>query len=361
MESLQKVQAWAKAHGALIGLVGFVSGTALGIGIPIWQTYWVETSRLGVEIYAIDRQVQADARIPPDDDALSVLGGLAVAQLWDEQSGGIARYITTQSARAIRQSGFTPTDITDRLNAAKSELNGIPQRLDERQRQLRDVESFAPERLTIADVNRLNAPLSSNREFKPNPGFGELTPAGQQERTRAIDHFREEYKRRADEAQKRYTELQTQLPRAEQRILELKQELEDRKGFFQITAVLNNSGRKSVSIRQLALLRVYIGRGNYVDLKLNLQKYQENAEVGQNGTRIATFNSEPLESFTDADRSLIKTYWGQSVQGRLFLEDISGSIHVSEPISFAKGLYIKEVFDRLITEAAKPKFVLSSE
>ena len=73
--AVQRVQAWSKTHGALIGLLGLLSGAALGIGVPVWQIYWVDTPRLGVEIYAIERQVLADARISADDDALTVLGG----------------------------------------------------------------------------------------------------------------------------------------------------------------------------------------------------------------------------------------------------------------------------------------------
>ena len=353
-ETITKIQTWSKSHGALIGLLGLLSGAGLGIAIPIWQTYWVETPRLRVEIYAIDRSVLADARISPDDDALSILGGGGSSANFFGESTALLRALETQGARAIRQGGFTSSELTERLNAAKAELKVLPQRVEERQRQLRDAESLLPERILIADVARLNAPIPGSREFKATQSFNGTDPKDLEERKRAIEHFKAEYRKRLDDSQKRYTELQTQLPLTERRIAELKQDLDDRKGYFQITAILNNSGRKSISIRQLGLLRVYIGKGNYVDLKLNLQKYQESAEVAPNGTRIATFHSDALEAFEDADRTLIKNYWGQSVQGVLFVEDISGAIHSSASISFAKGLYIKEVFNRLTSEASKP-------
>ena len=295
-ERVKKVQVWSKAHGALIGLAGLVSGAILGLAIPLWQTYWVETPRLGVEIYAIDRAVLSDARISADDDALAILTGNAstlAAPL--NESAALVRALETQGARAIRQGGFAPSELTERLNAAKAELKSLPQRIEERQRQLRDVELLVPERLTPADISRLNSPLPFAREFKGSPSFAGPEPKDIEERRRAADHFKTEYQRRLEDSQKRYSDLQVQLPLTERRIGELKQDLEDRKGYFQITAVLNNSGRKSISIRQLALLRVYIGKGNYVDLKLNLQKYQESAEVAPNGTRIATFHSDPLE------------------------------------------------------------------
>lgn len=360
-ERIRKIQLWSKLHGALIGLLGLVSGAVLGVGTPLWQTYWVETPRLGVEIYAIDRAVQEGARIAADDDALAVLTGGAQGISNLAESAALFRALETQGARAVRQGGFSPSDLAERLNAAKAELKLLPQRVEERQRQLRDAEAMAPERIVISDVSRLNAPLSSSREFRATSTFGGSEPKDLEERKRAVDHFKTEYRKRLEDSQKRYSELQTQLPVAERRLTELKQELEDRKGYFQITAILNNSGRKSVSVRQLGLLRVYIGKGNYVDVKLNLQKYQDNAEVAPNGTRIATFYSEALESFEDTDRLLIRTYWGQSVQGVLFIEDISGVIHSSPSISFAKGLYIKELFNRLTTEASKPKYLQPRE
>jgi hypothetical protein len=356
-ELLNRTQAWASAHGALTGLIGLVLGIILGIGMPIWQTYWVETPRLGVEIYAIDRAVQEGARIAAlDDDALSILTGGRQAQASIYESSALARALDLHSAGASRQGGFTPAELGERLNSVKAEQRALPQRIEERQRQLRDAESITPERIVLQDVNRLNFLLPSSQEFAATASIGGASPDDLEKRRKAVEHFKSEFRKRLEESQKRYTDLQTQIPIAERRLAELKQDLEDRKGYFQITAVLNNSGRKSVSVRQLGLLRVYIGKGNYVDVKLNLQDYQKGAEVAPNGTRIATFHSDLLETFEDTDKSLVRNYWGQSVQGVLFIEDISGVIHSSPSISFAKGLYIKELYNRLTTEASKLKY-----
>lgn len=345
---------WLKRHGELVGLAGLVSGAALGVGIPIWQTYWVDTPKLSVEIYSIDRQISPDARIPADDDSISVLARTSSILSLEDRfslSGDSSALLTTQ-ARAIGRSGYTAKEVTDLVSRARQELKSLPEKVDERQRQLREIETITAERLTTSDISRFNSPIGN--EFRGNLSLiGQPTAEGIAERQKAVEHFRKEYSKRYDTLQKRYTELQTQLPTAERRIDELKRDLEDKKGFFQITAVLNNAGRKSVSIRQLALLRVYIGKGNYVDLKLSLKDYQTNAEIGANGTRIVTFVSDLLEAFPDADRTLISTYWGQSVAGILFSEDISGAMHSSNRISFAKGLYQKVIFDRLSAEASR--------
>ena len=294
--AIASLQRWANDHAALTGLLGAVLGLLLGIAIPIWQTYLVDVPRLGVEIYAIDRQISSDARIPSDDDALSVLVRNAISLNLEERLAVFSESVGTIS-RGARRSGYTPKEAADLLARAKAEQKALPERIEERQRQLRDVESQTSDRITLNDVSRLNGPLP--REFKTSAAFSLPTPDGQAERQKAIDHFKAEYTKRLDEYQKRYTELQTQLPAAERRIEELKKELDEKKSFFQITAILSNPGRKSVSVRQHALLRVYIGKGNYVDLKLNLSDYKTAAEVTSSGTRLAVFSSDLLEAFTD--------------------------------------------------------------
>jgi hypothetical protein len=353
--SLKRLHAWLKARGEVVGLIGLLTGTALGIGIPLWQTYWVDTPRLSVEIYAIDRLVSSDARIPPDDDALAVLRRnvpTSIEDLMGEQTSTSLFSSSIDAARTIRRNGYTPKEADDLLSRAKQELRALPDRVDERQRQLRDAESLSPDRLTVADVNRLNGPIGN--EFRGNLSvIANPTPEGQAERLKAVEHFKREYSKRLESVQKRLADLQAQLPAAERRLQDLKKDLEAQKGYFQITAILSNSGKKSISIRQSALCRVYIGKGNYVDLKLNLREYQTTAEISPNGTRIATFNSELVETFDPADRLLVSTYWGQSVHGILFAEDITGTIHSSNRIAFAKGLYQKVIFDRLTAEASK--------
>ena len=354
--SVSRSQEWAKAHGALTGLIGLITGTALGLLIPLWQTYWVETPRLNVEIYAIDRLVAPDARLP-EDDTLAVLTRSGIRFFRESASFRFFGEDGPIIGSTKQPPGFTPDEADTMLALAKTELRDLPERIEERQKQLQEAESLSPERLTPADVDRLNRPIAL--EYDMDPVFTAPSAEGLAERQRAVAFFQKAYRERADEIQKRYSELQSQLPLAERRLEEMKRDLETKKGYFQLTAIINNTGRKSISIRQLGLLRIYIGKGNYVDLRLDLKDYQTAAEITASGTRLAVFTSDTLDKFTDGDRSLISTYWGQSVHAILFTEDVDGSIHASNRISFAKGLYIREVFDRLTAEAAKAKYRLS--
>jgi hypothetical protein len=351
--AIKRTQVWAKTHGALTGLLGVTSGALLGAGTPLWQHYWVETPELNLEIYAIERLVASDARLPSEDDALKILTPSPRMLFESRLMGGEA------IGSFGNRSGYTAEQADLMLAEAKAEQKDLPDRIEERERQLREVGSLSPERITLNDVLRLNAPI--NPEFEYTAAFASPTPEGLAERQRAVVHFQTQYRQRLDALRERYTALQTQLPSAERRLEELKNELDEKKGFFQVTAILNNSGRKSVSIRQLALLRVYIGKGNYVDIRLNLVDYQSSAEVPAGGTRIAVFESDLLEQFTQGDRSLAENYWGQSVHGVLFVEDIEGHINASNRISFASGLYIREVYDRLTAEASKIRYQRGEE
>ena len=134
---------------------------------------------------------------------------------------------------------------------------------------------------------------------------------------------------------------------------EISAEILRTRSYFKITSSLSNSGKNGVSVRQQGLLRVYIGTGNYVDLKLNLKDYIKNAHVAANGSRIVTYLSNEISSLPKGDQQLINTYWQQSVQAILFIEDIRGNHHASNGLPFSEGLSQKAIYDRLAREASK--------
>lgn len=75
--------------------------------------------------------------------------------------------------------------------------------------------------------------------------------------------------------------------------------------------------------------------------------------MASQGTQIASLVSPELLTLPEGDRTLINTYWGQSVRAILFVEDTLGKIHASNRIPFAGGLYEKIIYDRLAAEASK--------
>jgi hypothetical protein len=119
-----------------------------------------------------------------------------------------------------------------------------------------------------------------------------------------------------------------------------------------VHASLFNAGRSNTAIKAPALVRVSIGEGNYIHLKLTLKHFEDKSEISANGMRIVTFESPEMASLPEEDRKLINTYWGQSVSSRLLLEDIQSRIYSSNAIAFAEGLYQKIIYDRLAQVAS---------
>jgi hypothetical protein len=128
------------------------------------------------------------------------------------------------------------------------------------------------------------------------------------------------------------------------------------KSIFTITALVNNSGESSVSIKRTGLLRVYIGAANYVDLKFDMLNYEESAQVEAHGSKIAVFQSVVEGDLQPADRELLTRYWGQSVHCVLFVEDSLNRIKASNKIVFSEGIFQKLLIDRLSQEAGKEKY-----
>jgi hypothetical protein len=91
-----------------------------------------------------------------------------------------------------------------------------------------------------------------------------------------LENFRRAYRERVEEDEKLYAELQTTIPTAERRVEVLRKELIDSRSFFTVSASLINSGRSNTAIKVPALLRVSIGEGNYIDIKLTLKDFENN-------------------------------------------------------------------------------------
>lgn len=164
------------------------------------------------------------------------------------------------------------------------------------------------------------------------------------------------YQKEHEALTNRRSKLTSSLPTAEQDIDELEERLLTRQGFFTLNAVLRNEGRSNISIKKPALLRVFIGVGNYVDLQLTLQGDEEYGEIPAQGARLMSFRSRGLDAMPAESRDLINRYWGQRAHAILFVENVFGKVCASNPIQFASGLYAQAIYDRLAIEARKEEY-----
>lgn len=342
--------------GVLIGYtIAYISGSnpsyipiiSAGIGlfiafaIPIWQALFFNAPKLELEISSIKRSVSEGATISLDDHAeLSVLKSTQQSgrfpYVLDEEGGGPVYF----RERSSGSSGLKLNDIDSLLGRAKQQLKDLPEQINERRRDIERFQEMSGANFTRFDCEQLNRPLANEVEFDANDKEGTLNA------------LRERYQKRLDGLEKKYTELQSNLPTAERKLELLRAELVDSRSFFTVSASLINSGRTNTAIKAPALLRVSIGEGNYIDIKLGLKDFENKSEVSANGTRIVVFESPEITGFPEEDRRLINTYWGQSVSARLYLEDIHARACGSNRIAFAEGLYQKIIYDRLAQVAS---------
>jgi hypothetical protein len=341
--------------GACVGyLIAYMSGLApsyiplisAGIGlfvafaIPIWQALFFNVPKLAIEISAITRSVSEFAAISIDDyPELEVLQAdretpsyplLFPHFIVDDADGP-----TTAVREREPSSGFKIRDVERLVARAKQQLKDLPEQINERRKEVDRLKSLTPNTFTKYDCEQLNRPLSPEVEFDADDKEGNLSS------------LRAQYQKRLEQAEKRYADLQGGLPTAERKLELLRSELVDNRSLFTVSASLINSGRTNTAIKVPALLRVSIGEGNYIDIKLTLKDFENKSEISANGTRIVVFVSPEISGFPEEDRKLIKTYWGQSVSARLYLEDIHETPYGSNRIAFAEGLYQKIIYDRL--------------
>ncbi|MCE2029818.1 hypothetical protein [Sessilibacter corallicola] len=166
-----------------------------------------------------------------------------------------------------------------------------------------------------------------------------------------MNEFKKIFEENLSDAKEKYDELQTSIPEMERKYEQINSNLIANRSFFEISATLINSGRLNTSIKRPALFRVYIGKENYIDLKLTLSDFENKSEIAPNSTVVGTFSSTDISQLPEEDRKLINTYWGQSVQCKLLVEDVHGEPTASNSIAFSEGLYQKIIFDRLAAVA----------
>ena len=328
-------------HASLVPLASAVLGLIIAFSVPLWQALFVNAPKLSVEISSIIRTISPIAVLSTEDDpelrALRSGSGSSIEpdQIWTYRTLAVGR-----PWRSPGRSSSTLSDIDERLAGRRQRLRELPAQIEEQKRAADRLSSLTTETFSKYDADQFNRPITPEIEFDASKV------------NQVLENFRRVYRERLEDSEKLYAELQATIPTAERRVDVLRKELIDRRSFFTVSASLINSGRSNTAIKVPALLRVSIGEGNYIDIKLTLKDFENKSEISANGTRIIAFESSEVSSLPEEDRKLINTYWGQSVRSRLLIEDIHSQIYSSNPIAFAEGLYQKIIYDRLARAAS---------
>lgn len=361
---VSKLFSGGKLYGSLGMIVGAI-GVMIAAAIPVWQNYWVETPRLSVEINEIRRNVTKDAGVLlRSHSEFDVLTRYAYSMLRRFRTESGERLEIDEETFDAKEHIFNAEHLRMLVVDAKNDLESLPQVLHKRRLELEAINQLNQNNITLEIVLKKNDQIHNSKEvvvdsniFKEKKKYTELN---KEYFLDIVSSFKKIYRERLVNIENRLSELQSKLPSAESKVDDVAETIVKEKSYFLISSSLSNSGKSSISIKKPALLRVFIGIGNYVDLKLTLTNYRDNAEVTAHGTNVVTFLSDEVSRLPLDDQRLINTYWGQNVHTMLFIEDTLEEIHVSNRIAFSEGLYQKIIYDRLAAEASLSSYFRSS-
>jgi hypothetical protein len=340
----------------LLGTISLLAAIITGIGVPVWQNYWVDVSELNVEINGISRDVGPNIgiRLSSHTD-LSIL--LNEAELREKNrrlynsfdsfdDNGLDYKNLKTGARLVNKE-----NLDGLLLYLKDRKENLPDQIKKLKDLITEINTF-----TLTDTFRFNELVFSSAASQAYSKFVKVDNPKESDLKKLKEVFTTKYEVDLQKVKEELRSLQLNLNAAETKAMELLNEVTKKESYFTVSAVLINSGKASISIKKPALLRVYVGTGTYIDINLELNDYSISAEVAANGTKIVALRSKRISKLPDEDQKLVDTYWGQSVHAILFIQDINGFIISSNRIPFSEGLYQKVIFDKLSEEASSPEY-----
>lgn len=305
-----------------------ITGVAIGIGMPLWRTYVVEAPDLKLEIESFHRALPRGIPISMANPDFAFLR--EEKSFWESS---IREITLQQTLAAIREPSQNTSDLIVR--------NMLRMMWDE------EVEEDQP--VTLAVMRQILVLAQS-----------EITSLASQRREALADFNRREEGDAKEEARnvldtdhKELMEFRAGVTTAKRSLATMSDEYLKTKGIFTLSALLTNSGNSGISIRDPALLRVYIGAGNYVELELRSNQLGQLQEIPAHTSKIMSFVSQGMDKLLGEHRKQVNRYYGQRANAILFVEDIFGKVQFSNRIQFAEGLYHQRIVDRLKKEASR--------
>jgi hypothetical protein len=362
-------------------LVSLVVSSVIGIGIPIWREYFVTKSKLTVEINSIERnivdKVQIDLREYEDLNRLyvefldfsepsnstysvSMRPPTAPVNVVRSLPPAVRSGTTVFSSSSNKYINPKDTGILENIEQLdsvfqylKKQFDGLPQKIEQAKKYLFDLEGILPDDFTEKTARKFFSSVSPSIVSQYPIGFSFSDFLDPKTRDNAYAELVKHYKNELtflEDRQKRLQPPYFNMQDAKETIDKIKKDLVENRSKFFISVSLVNSGRLNTSIKVPAILRVYIAKGTYVNLEL--QMYSGTSEVPPNSTKVVSFRSSEISQLPEDGRNLINSYWKNNVYCTLFLEDVRAEIYRSNPIVFSSGVYQKIIYDRLANAAA---------
>jgi len=252
-----------------------------------------------------------------------------------------------------RNQSFSPDDIDRQLLISTNRLSGEVGEIDRYERQLDALISNAPkdQDSQLNDLERALAGPFEAIETSPN-NAGKTNESDQARRDALIAKIRTKI---AD--QRKSNAAQTaKLEEAQKQWTTYKESVLPNKARLLVTCAVGNRGAGATSLKPQALLRANLGEGNYLDLPMRLRDYESSADLAALQSRsykVMRFQSEEVESMTEADRLRFKTFLGNVSPATIFVADVRGRTYPSNAVPFSPGVYEQKVYDSLKGFASK--------
>lgn len=351
----------------LLALFGLMSAAA----IPLWQLYFVDVAEIDLELVSIERITSDKFKVTLDTDELMLLEPYITEQeLYEYDERGVR-------GDKIHYPEFPLSTLTNAFNKARvhlknisatkltltkyiKQIDGYLSPTDLRyslvefrisQLKLWDLSSYIDDaeaayyQEQLLALTRDYSQLSFDQQGEPLINFASL-------RFLLID-VREDIVDVMNENDRRLEILRDNIRSIENQLQQMGEQQLSNHTYFRVEAVASNSGRGSTSLRPVALLRLEIGRDNYVDIPLRMEKTKRQAELQPGSNQVIYYYSVDLDSFPDQDQGLLNTFWGSTGQVRLFNIDTEHRVYTSNQIAFAGNLNQKLILNKLKQVAAK--------
>ncbi|WP_156486271.1 hypothetical protein [Marinomonas sp. TW1] len=359
-----------KSHKHIRGISLFIIGVVSAAIIPIWQVYFVEQSDLSVELAEIKRLNSNHFEVTLATDELKLLTPYIDEERFYEYNNN------GQRGDKIRYPSFSVNTLHNAFEKAKLDLKNIAETKALLMQHMHTIDQYLdPENevnllteFRVAEMKEwslrnyidddeaqhyLQQVLSITRnytsmEFKDREIPTINTPA----LVFLLSDVKEDLYDVIVSNNRRLEKLRDNMRGIETQIQKLQLEQSHLYSYFNLDVVVTNNGRISASLRPVALVRVNISDNNYVDLRLQMQEYQRQAEIEPASTQIIHYRTKILSSYPIEDRKLMNTFWGTTGRARLLTLDTRNNIYISNEMAFADSSNQKVMFDRLKERAS---------
>ncbi|HCE3021253.1 TPA: hypothetical protein NGR42_004760 [Vibrio parahaemolyticus] len=364
MKSLREL-----ARNSIGHIFTLVSGGLIGFGVPYWQANYLNQSNLDVEVIKIEKSVPVSERINPEDYKLFERLNQLEEELDKLDSNNsyssFSLGFSTSISRYLAKSDITSIDdifddIFDDEKERKERIVILKERssddLVKLQQYLSDLSSLSIE--DFSSLSRIELRKYSQVVFRDIDSKvwndNSHNPQKNNKYFKSIKkNITDSIESQIEYEQERNVKINEFLDLWEKEFEPFIQQLKGQLTRISINALVTNTGKSSIALKEQALFRLYVGDNNYFDIKLNLD--DKKSKIDPSSSLYVNYYSITLSEMDDESKNMINAYWGKNILGKIFVIDVKGDIYESFDAPFSNIFYQKSVYDALRDFASSQK------